>query len=159
MTRERTFDLDLATQDASGNTTAAGPDGVIDSTGTHFVNLSNLLNTRDNLRQGVSDLFVLVDAIQEGTVTDNVNILDPAKIYFYGHSLGNIIGTSFLAIEPNVRDAVFAMGGVSAAKILGNDPTNAPYLGYKLHNHAVGVQVNARRAELKSVAPRKSNAP
>jgi hypothetical protein len=50
---EQTFNLDLVVN-ATG---AAGPDGVIDSTGTHFINLSYPLASRDNLRQGVVNLL------------------------------------------------------------------------------------------------------
>lgn len=123
---ERTFDLDLVTQDASGSTTAPLPDGKIDGSGTHFINLSNLLNTRDNVRQAVSDLFVLVDAIEEGVVTDGTNTMDPAKIYFLGHSLGAMVGTVFTALEPNVKSAVFAFGGASLAKILDGSAAFGP---------------------------------
>jgi dienelactone hydrolase len=115
---ERHFDLDLVTQDANGDITAAVPDGIIDSSGAHFVNLTNLLNTRDNLRQAVSDLFVLVDAIEEGAVTDGTEPLDTSRIYYYGYSLGSIAGTVFTAMEPNVRDSVFVFGGTGAVKIL-----------------------------------------
>ena len=115
---ERTFDLDVVTQDTSGNVTAYAGDGIIDSSGINFINLANLLNTRDNVRQAASDLFVLVDAIEEGTITDGANIVDPDKIYFLGHSLGAMVGTSFLALEPGVRDAALAMGGSALAKIL-----------------------------------------
>lgn len=116
---ERHFDLDLVTQDAEGNIVVPLPDGIIDASGTHMVNnLSNLLNIRDILRQAVSDLFVLVDAIEEGAVTDGVNPLDASNIYYYGYSLGSIAGTVFVAMEPNVRDAVFVFGGVGTAKIM-----------------------------------------
>ena len=81
---------------------------------------------RDNVRQAVSDLFVLVDAIDEGTLTDGSNKMDPAKIYFLGHSLGAMVGTVFTALEPNVRDAAFAFGGASLAKILDGSAAFGP---------------------------------
>ncbi len=129
---ERTFDLDLVEQDAEGsivtdaNGVPAPPDGVIDTSGTHFINLSNLLNTRDNVRQAVSDLFVMVDAIEEGTVTDGTNIMDKDKIYFLGHSLGAIVGTPFLALEPDVRDAALVFGGGQLPKILDGSAAFGP---------------------------------
>ena len=52
--RERTFDVDLI-NNATG---AAGADGVVDATGTHFINLQSLLTSRDNLRQAETDLSV-----------------------------------------------------------------------------------------------------
>ena len=123
---ERTFDLDLVTQDANGDITAEVPDGVIDTSGRHFINLTNLLNTRDNIRQAISDLIVLVDAIEEGAVTDGTNTMDPAKIYFLGHSLGAMAGTVFTAVEPNVRDAVFAFGGGGLPKIIDGSAAFGP---------------------------------
>ncbi len=126
--KERTFDLDLVTEDASGNTTASISDGVIDSSGKHFINLSNLLNTRDNVRQAVSDLFVLVDAINEGAITDGTNTMDASKIYFLGHSLGAMVGTVFVALEPNVKASAFAFGGASLPKILDGSATFGPII-------------------------------
>ncbi|MGH8042018.1 MAG: hypothetical protein ACREPN_08250, partial [Rudaea sp.] len=52
---ERTFDLDLE-NNATG---APGPDGTIDSSGSYFINLQDLLTSRDNLRQATSDLMEL----------------------------------------------------------------------------------------------------
>ena len=123
---ERTFDLDLVTQDADGNIIAQTPDGVIDSSGLHYVNLTNLMNTRDNLRQSVSDLFALVWAIESGAVTDGSNIMDASSMYFLGHSLGAMVGTTFLANEPAVTDAALAFGGTSLPKILDGSATFGP---------------------------------
>ncbi len=58
ITGERTFDLDL--ENGAG---APGPDGTIDPSGTYFINLSNLLVSRDNLRQATADLMELTRAI------------------------------------------------------------------------------------------------
>ena len=123
---ERTFDLDLVTEDADGNIVAQAPDGVIDSSGLHYVNLTNLMNTRDNLRQSVSDLFALVWAIESGAVTDGSNIMDASSMYFLGHSLGAMVGTTFLANEPAVTDAALAFGGTSLPKILDGSATFGP---------------------------------
>jgi hypothetical protein len=126
---ERTFDMDALTQDpTTGNVTAYAGDGVTDSSGSNFINLSNLLETRDNLRQGVSDLFVLVNNIKGGAVTDGTNTFDPTKIYFLGHSLGAIVGTPFLALESNVHAAVLANGGSEVAKILDGSATFGPVI-------------------------------
>jgi pimeloyl-ACP methyl ester carboxylesterase len=125
---ERTFDLDLVTQDADGNVIAQTPDGVIDSSGLHYINLTNLLNTRDNLRQSVSDLFAVEWAIESGVVTDGSNIMDANRIYFLGHSLGAIVGTTFLGREDpaKVRDAALAFGGIGVAKIIDGSATFGP---------------------------------
>ncbi len=134
---ERTFDLDLVTEDAEGNTIATEPDGVIDSSGKHFINLSNLLNTRDNVRQAVSDLFALVDAIDEGDVTDGTNTMDKTKIYFLGHSLGAMVGTTFVALEDKVKASAFASGGTGLAKILDGSATFGPTIAAGLAANGV----------------------
>ena len=121
---ERTFDLDLVTQDAEGNITAEAPDGTIDTSGRHFINLSNLQNTRDNVRQGVSDLFTLTYALESMGVAGDT--FDASKIYFLGHSLGAMVGTTFLALEPNVNDAALAFSGTSLAKILDGSASFGP---------------------------------
>ncbi len=120
---ERTFDLDLV-----DNTTGApGPDGVIDSSGSHFINLSNLLVSRDNVRQTVADLFTLTATIPSIDFTgDAVPDLNSAKIRYVGHSLGAIIGTDFLAMEPNVSTGTLNVPGAGIAKMLDASPTFGP---------------------------------
>ncbi|MEJ0036503.1 MAG: hypothetical protein WDO68_10510 [Gammaproteobacteria bacterium] len=54
-THELTFNLDFV----DNTTLATGPDGKIDPSGTHFVNVPNPLVTRDNIRQGAVDLLTL----------------------------------------------------------------------------------------------------
>ncbi len=135
---ERTFDLDLVSQDMDGNIIAQTPDGVIDSSGLHFINLTNLMNTRDNVRQAVSDLFALTHAIESpGVVTDGTNIMDPNKIYLLGHSLGAMAGTTFIALEGGVRDAVLAFGGNSLPKILDGSATFGPTISAGLAANGV----------------------
>ncbi len=134
---ERTFDLDLVTQDAiTGSVTAAAPDGVTDSSGTHFINLTNLLNTRDNVRQSVADLFAVTAAIGSINVAGGTN-LDAANVYFVGHSLGAIVGTPFLALETGVKDAVLAMGGSAVAKILDGSAAFGPVISAGLAANGV----------------------
>ncbi|MDH3534663.1 MAG: Ig-like domain-containing protein [Gammaproteobacteria bacterium] len=124
---ERTFDLDLVTQNpTTGDITLAAPDGITDSSGRHFVNLTNLLNTRDNLRQSISDLFALTYAIRANSLTAGANGFDVNRIYFVGHSLGAIVGTPFAALEPDVRDAVFVFGGGGIPKILDGSASFSP---------------------------------
>ena len=122
---ERTFDVDFVTQDASGGITAATPDGTVDSSGRHFVNLTNLLVQRDNLRQAVADLFALKAAIPGITVGGGLN-LNNLEVYFLGHSMGAIVGTTFTALDGGIKDAVFAFGGGSLPKMLDGSSSLSP---------------------------------
>jgi hypothetical protein len=133
---EQTFNLDLVVN-ASG---ASGPDGVIDSTGTHFINLSYPLASRDNLRQGVVNLLALTRALPNLDLDgDTVGDIDPARIGFVGQSLGSIVGISFGAVLPTptnfpvptatplrVPTMVFSVPGGGVASLLRDSPTFGP---------------------------------
>lgn len=128
---ERTFDVDFV-----DNTTGApGPDGTADASGTHFYNLSNLLNTRDNTRQAVADLFTLSASV--GTIDD----IDPSRKVFIGHSLGAIVGTTFLAFDDSVSTATLAVGGGGLPRILANSPAFGPRIAAGLAS--AGVDINS----------------
>lgn len=111
---ERTFGLDVLSADGS-----AQPDGVADGSGLHFVNLSSLLTTRDNLRQSIADLMSLKKAL----ATVNVDGLDGAdfdtsRVAFVGHSLGGIVGSSFAALNPDLKSVVLVAPGGGVGKLL-----------------------------------------
>ncbi len=90
---ELTFNLDLV----NNSSLAAGPDGKIDPSGTHFVNVPNPLVTRDNLRQGAVDLLTLTRSLGsldlDGVAGGDI---DTSRIHFIGHSLGGIVGGVYL---------------------------------------------------------------
>lgn len=132
---ERTFDLDLVTQDQNENIIDAAPDGVTDTSGAHFINLSNLLNTRDNGRQSVADLFALAAAIP--SIDVGGADLDASNVYYLGHSLGAMVGTAFIALEPAVQSAVFGFGGSSLMKILDGSATFGPVISAGLAGNGV----------------------
>ncbi|MBN2866426.1 MAG: lipase [Thiotrichales bacterium] len=130
---ERTFDVDLVTQDENGSVTIAAPDGVVDSSGRHFINLSSLLTTRDNLRQAVADLMQLKSALSSATLLDSamnfegVTELDSSKVAFVGHSLGGIVGGMFTdLLDDELQSAVFAMAGTQASYLLAGSPAFGP---------------------------------
>ena len=119
---ERTFDLDLV----NNETGAPGPDGVADSSGTHYINLSSLLTSRDNLRQSVADLFQLKAALETFDYNGGGPDFDTDAIYFVGHSLGGMVGSVFLALEPDINAAVLGMPGGGIAKLLDGSASFGP---------------------------------
>ncbi|NOY72969.1 MAG: alpha/beta fold hydrolase [Gammaproteobacteria bacterium] len=121
---ERTFDLDLV----NNTTRAPGSDEITDASGTHFINLSNLQVTRDNLRQGIADLFALFNALSAMDYDGGGADFDTDKVYFLGHSLGGMVGAVFAALEPGVRDIVLAMPGGGIAKLLDGSATFGPVI-------------------------------
>lgn len=116
LAQERTFDLDLQ-DNATG---APGHDGQIDASGSYFINLSSLLTSRDNLRQGAADLMSLRRA------ASTFAGIDASTVHFVGQSLGSIVGTTFLATDPNVYVGVLSVPGGGIARLLDGSPTFGP---------------------------------
>jgi hypothetical protein len=138
---ERTFDLDLI----NNTTGAAGPDGVIDPSGSHFINLTSLLTSRDNLREGVADLISLAHALPALNVPGGVNA---ASIHYLGHSLGAIEGSTYLAVVPGalVGSATLANPGGGLTRLLLDSPAFAPQInaGLAAQGLTVGTTLYAQ---------------
>ncbi|NVK22373.1 MAG: hypothetical protein HWD86_07625 [Kangiellaceae bacterium] len=122
--RERTFGVDL-----QNNTTGVvpSPDGVVDASGAHTINLGNLLVSRDNLRQGTLDLLALEKAIPFMDVDgDTVPDFDSSKVSFMGHSLGGIVGSNFTALSDFAKQSVLATTSGSIAQMLNGSASFGP---------------------------------
>jgi len=120
---ERTFDVDYI----DNVTGAPGPDGIIDPSGTHIINLASALTSRDNLRQGQADLGVLATTIPSISIDgDMLPDLDGGTVAYVGISMGSIMGTPFLGAEPTINNAFLSvpMGGL--ARGLEASPTFGP---------------------------------
>ncbi len=112
---ERTFDLDLV----NNVTGAPGPDGVIDASGTHFINLSNGLVSRDNLRQAAADLVAVTRTIPTIDLDgDELPDLDGSRVHFIGTSLGGISGTNYLAMDDTAVTATLGVPGGVVSDLL-----------------------------------------
>ncbi|MDQ6999896.1 MAG: Ig-like domain-containing protein [Mariprofundus sp.] len=134
---DRTFGIDLVTQavdpvtgKATGPVIANVPDGVADSSGQWYLNLSYLLTFRDNIRQSVADLIHMTRLLEVQTMDVVVNATGapgadglpdllvnsaaaPAAppISYVGHSNGGILGTMLAAVEPAIKTFVLANPG------------------------------------------------
>ncbi len=125
--QERTFDLDL--QD--NNVGSPGGDGQIEPSGSYFINLSSLLTSRDNLRQGAADLMSLRRA------ASTFAGIDGGTVHFVGQSLGSIVGTTFLATDPNVYVGVLSVPGGGIARLLDGSATFGPRIRLGLEQSGV----------------------
>lgn len=122
---ERTFDLDLQ-DNATG---APGPDGQIDGSGAFFINLPSLLTSRDNIRQGQVDLSSLAINIPFMDIdADGLSDFDGSNIGFVGLSLGSIVGTGFMAVEPTVNTAVLSVPGGGIPNLLNGSQSFGPVI-------------------------------
>jgi hypothetical protein len=120
---ERTFDLDLV-DNATG---APGADGVIDGSGTHIINLTSLLTSRDNLRQAALDIVQLAGALPTLDLdNDTVPDLDGSRIHFAGLSLGGIVGTVANALPVQTVSAYLSVPGGGVANLLRDSAALGP---------------------------------
>src|SRR5690606_25947590 len=105
--------------------------------GDNFVNLTNLANARDTLRQAVVDLHTVYRALNEGSGLDAGTIgATIGDIHFAGVSLGAMVGTPFVAQNGTLSTALFNVGGGGIAKILDGSPTFEPSITAGLFNAA-----------------------
>ncbi len=140
---ERTFDVDYATtvDDGAGNCSQSTanpfdltPDGVVDCSGGHFINLGSLITSRDNLREGVIDNIHLLKTLQAsdlvvvdglgapvGTIDTNTSVTN-----LLGHSLGGIIATVLMGVNDEGAATSLAMTGGGIAKLLDGSPSFGP---------------------------------
>ncbi|MDF3125629.1 VolA/Pla-1 family phospholipase [Rheinheimera sp. 1928-s] len=94
---------------------------------TDYMNLSNLLVTRDNLRQSIADMLGLRLGMN---FNNQPGLLNTQDVQFLGHSLGAISGTAMVALANsttgsaqldalyNIRSATLAMPGGAVANFL-----------------------------------------
>ncbi len=123
--RERTFGVDYVNND----TGAPGPDGKVDESGKHFINLKSLLTVRDNGRQAILDLLALEKAIKYMDIDGGGTDFDETKISFVAHSLGAMTGVGFLGYSDNIKSAVLMSPGSGIALLL----DGSPYFGPSIH--------------------------
>ena len=94
---------------AGGRSVDQNNDNVIaEGEGRSAASPRTLISSRDAAQQTIADFMQLVRVIEFGMDVDGDTApdLDPSRIYYFGHSLGGMWGTIFLAIEPSVRAGV-----------------------------------------------------
>lgn len=124
---EQTFNLDLVVN-ATG---ASGQDTLIDPSGTHFINLTFPLASRDNLRQAAVNMLALTRALPTLDLDGDPDTVDvnPGRIAFVGMSLGSITGIVYGASLPNpalVKTMAFSVPGGGVAELLRDSASFGP---------------------------------
>jgi len=117
----------------------AAPDGFADGTLLGFdigflsVNVGffqafhNFLGVRDNFRQTYADLLSLVRLLHGHSIDAALNVsLNDNDIFYVGHSLGGLMGSGFVPIEPDVSGALLnASGGGLTNELFSNSSIGA----------------------------------
>jgi hypothetical protein len=118
---ERTFNVDLV----NNTTGAAGPDGKIDSSGTHFINLTSPLTGRDNMRQAEVDLMTFTNSLANLDIDGGGADVDATRIHYVGLSLGAIVGGAHIQ-HSDTRTATLAVPGGVVTRLLLDSQTFGP---------------------------------
>ena len=121
---ESKYQVDKVNNFASGGGSYAGPDGIADTVGgstnglnDFFGELQNMGAIRDQFRQAEIDTSQLarvlasspdLSPLQTGATAPKI---DPAKIAYFGNSLGAIEGAAAAAIEPLIQTFVLNVAG------------------------------------------------
>lgn len=117
---------------------------------TDYMNLANLLVTRDNLRQSIADMLALRFALNNLTGVT----IDRSRVQFLGHSLGGITGTSMVALANvstgnaaldaafKIETAALAMPGGAVANFLLDSPSFGPLIKASIMLGAGGELTN-----------------
>lgn len=97
-----------------------------------FINLDNLGNWRDTVRQAVVDLQSLYVALSQGELTaDELGITGKTlggEIHFVGHGFGATVGVPFAAHELELTTVTLNAVGGGIARMLDGSPTFEPQL-------------------------------
>jgi hypothetical protein len=112
--------------------------GTIDSTeGVNAAGITNIVSSRDGLRQTVIDLMQLVRQIEAGVDVDGDGSvdLDAHRVYYAGQSFGGIYGTIFLGTEPNLKAGVPNVPGGSITEIARLSPNFRVLVAINLASH------------------------
>ncbi|OAN14311.1 hypothetical protein A3K86_12090 [Photobacterium jeanii] len=109
------------------------------SSGSTFMNFSNVLSQRDRMRQAISDLLNLNASLKNIDLDDDgVSDFDISRVYFVGHSLGGVLGMPFVAVNndplvhqynpnlPKIQAAALLTTGGGVPKLLEHSPSFRP---------------------------------
>ena len=109
------------------------------TSGQNFINLASLLTSRDNFRQGAANLITLraslggiINAAAGGPV-----LIDTNRVAFVGHSLGGMVGVSYLGAETTPTPSSILNAGATITDVLQNSQSFSPVIEAGLANLGV----------------------
>lgn len=141
-----------------------GPDGIPDTTPfpvSFFAGFADFVTMTDNFRQTVLDQTSLVRLIRNPELdlvplADAVGgftpVLDPERIYWSGGSLGGIIGSTTLAVEPDIDAAALQVPGAGFLQFITTNSAELSPLVGGLATATLGVQGSEAIDEFHPVA-------
>ncbi|HRI62955.1 MAG TPA: hypothetical protein PK156_01925, partial [Polyangium sp.] len=130
----------------------AGPDGIPDDYPfaiSFFAGFEDFVEVRDNFRQTILDQMSLVRLIQSSKLDlaplasaagGQTPKLDGTHIYWNGGSLGGIMGSMAIALEPNIRSAALEVPGASFIQLITTNSAEVSGLVGTVAKGTFGIQ-------------------
>ncbi len=134
------------------NGTYAGPDGIPDEYPfaiSFFAGFEDFVEVRDNFRQTILDQMSLVRLVQSSKLDLSVLAnaaggqtpkLDGAHIYWNGGSLGGIMGSMAIALEPEIRAAALQVPGANFIQLITTNSAEVSGLVGTVAKGTFGIQ-------------------
>ncbi len=130
----------------------AGPDGIPDDypfAVSFFADFQDFVEVRDNFRQTILDQMSLVRLIQSskldlaplGAVAGGQTPqFDAAHIYWNGGSLGGIMGSMAVALEPSIKGAALEVSGAGFVQLITTNSAEVSGLVGTVAKASFGIQ-------------------
>jgi dienelactone hydrolase len=97
--------------------------------GAAFIEVDHIANTRDHFLQSVIDLAELSRSLRQADWTPVTGVpLESERVYYAGQSLGGIIGSTFVALSPEVERAVLNVPGCDTVDMFYESTYFAPHI-------------------------------
>jgi hypothetical protein len=122
---------------------SAATDGISNASGNYVVS-ANLFRTRDTFRQDIIDVSNLILAMARpppptlppaagpnpvaAELQSKGIVIDPTRVFWEGQSLGGILGTINVAVNPRISEAVLNVPGGTFVDIASTSPAFVPAL-------------------------------
>ncbi len=93
------------------------------ASGAAFIEIEHISNTRDHFLQAQVDNAALLRSLQQGAWQEVIGApIDPDRIYYAGQSLGGVLGGTFVALHPEIKDAVLNVPGADTVDMFKDSP-------------------------------------
>jgi hypothetical protein len=134
------------------NGTYAGPDGIPDDYPfaiSFFAGFTDFVEVRDNFRQTILDQMSLVRLVQSSKLDlsalasaagGQTPTLDGTHIYWNGGSLGGIMGSMAVALEPEIKGAALQVPGASFIQLITTNSAEVSGLVGTVAKGTFGIQ-------------------
>lgn len=98
------------------------------ASGGAFMQVENMIGTRDHFYQSLTDLSALLRSLKTGDWKSAVGYAIDPDVTYFGQSLGGILGSIFTSANPEIRRAVLNVPGADLIDLFRESTVFAPQM-------------------------------